>query len=215
VSHILEDAMKIRSVMGSLAAATLLFSGPALAQIEAQEVDEKLDIEPERAPAGLDVHLGLGMLTGEVGDDTGTGPLLGITAETQFLPWMSAELGYEGQRLPIDEALVGDGEGLWRHNVGLLAKAGPLINERWQPFVGVGVGLNYFNPSDGADGLYDNDLVPEMPLAAGLDYSFGSISAGARATYEVLLGEEFADDRGAANDDGDLFNVGLTLGGRF
>ncbi|HYH98203.1 outer membrane beta-barrel protein [Hyalangium sp.] len=207
--------MTIRSVMGSLAAATLLFAGPALAQVEAQEVDEKLNFEPERAEVGLDVRLGVGGLTGEVGEDTGTGPLLGIAAGAQVWPGLGVEMGYEGQRLPIDDTLVGDGEGLWRHNLGVLAKAGPLIDEKWRPFVGAGLGLSYINPSDGADLVYDTDFVQEVPLAAGVDYDFGAISAGARATYRVLFGEGFADDLGGANDDGNLFNLGITLGGRF
>jgi opacity protein-like surface antigen len=207
--------MKIRSVVGSLAAAALLFAGPALAQVEAQEVEEKLEFEPERAKVGLDVRLGLGGLTGEVGEDTGTGPLLGIAAGAQIWDALGVEMGYEGQRLPIDESLVGEGEGLYRHNFGLLAKAGPLIDEKWRPFVGAGVGLSYMNPSDGAERLYDNDILQELPLAAGVDYSFGNIFAGARATYRMLYGEGFADDLGSSSDDGDLFNASITLGGRF
>jgi len=208
--------MKSRSVVGGLAAAAVLFAGPALAQIEAQEVDEKLNFEPERAKVGLDVRLGLGGLTGDAGEDTGTGPLLGIAAGAQVWDALGVEVGYEGQRLPISEALVGGGEGLYRHNLGVLAKAGPLIDEKWRPFVGAGVGLSYINPTDGADFLYDTDIVEELPLAAGLDYNFGSIFAGARATYRMLYGEGFADDVTPGNDnDGNLFNASITLGGRF
>jgi hypothetical protein len=208
--------MKIRSVVGSLAAAALLFAGPALAQVEAQEVDEKINFEPDRAKVGLDVRLGLGGLTGEAGEDTGTGPLFGVAAAAQVWNALGVEVGYEGQRLPISESLVGDGEGLYRHNLGVLAKAGPLIDEKWRPFVGAGVGMSYINPSDGADFLYDTDLVQEVPLAAGVDYNFGSIFAGARATYRMLYGEGFADDVSPGDDDeGNLFNASLTLGGRF
>jgi Outer membrane protein beta-barrel domain len=207
--------MKIRSVMGGLAAAALLFAGPALAQIEAQEVDERINFEPERAKVGLDVRLGLGGLTGDLGEDTGTGPLLGIAAGAQVWQALGLEVGYEGQRLPIDDTLVGDGEGIYRHNVGVLAKAGPLIDEKWRPFVGAGLGLSYINPSDGAETLYDNDIVQEVPLAAGVDYNFGSIFAGARATYRLMYGEGFADDFRPGDNDGSLFNASVTLGGRF
>jgi hypothetical protein len=207
--------MKSRFVTGSLAAAALLFAGPALAQVEAQEVDEKLNFEPERAKVGLDVRLGLGGLTGEAGEDTGTGPLLGIAAGAQVWSALGVELGYEGQRIPISESLAGDGEGLYRHNLGVLAKAGPLIDEKWRPFVGAGVGMSYINPTDGADTFYDTDIVQEVPLAAGLDYNFGSIFAGARATYRMLYGEGFADDLRPDNNDGNLFNASVTLGGRF
>lgn len=207
--------MKIRSVMRSLAAAALLFAGPAMAQVEAQEVEERLRFDPEQALVGLDVRLGIGGLTGDLGDDTRTGPLLGIAAGAQVWPALGIEVGYEGQRLPIDETLVGDGEGLWRHNLGALAKAGPLIDQKWRPFVGAGVGLSYLNPSSGAEFLYDNDFVTEVPLAAGVDYNFGAIFAGARATYRLLYGEEFADDARPDNSEGNLFNASITVGGRF
>jgi opacity protein-like surface antigen len=143
------------------------------------------------------------------------GPLLGIAAGAQ--PWrmLGIEVGYEGQRLPIEAKVAGDGEALYRHNLGLLAKAGPRINERWRPFVGAGVGVSYLNVTDGADDIYDNDFVAEVPVAAGLDYTFGKIFAGARATYRLMYGEGFADDFSAGDANGNLFNASITLGGRF
>jgi opacity protein-like surface antigen len=207
--------MKSRSMMGGLAAAVLLLAGPALAAIEAQEVAERINFDPEETKVGLDVRLGLGAMTGDLADQTGTGPLLGITAGAQ--PWraLGIELGYEGQRLPLDSTFVGEGEAVYRHNVGLLAKAGPRINERWRPFVGAGVGLSYLNVTDGADDVYSNDFTREVPLAAGLDYNFGNIFAGARATYRLMYGVGFADDVVAGSADGNLFNASITLGGRF
>ncbi len=207
--------MNIRSVMGSLAAAAVLLAGPALA-IEAQRVDEALNFDAERTKVGLDVRVGLGGLTGDLGEQTGTGPMLGVAAGAQ--PWraLGIEMGYEGQRLPINDTLVGDGEAMYRHNVGLLAKAGPLIDEKWRPFVGAGVGVSYLNATDGAEFLYDNDFISEVPLAAGLDYNFGAIFAGARATYRLMYGEEFADQATAGGEaNGNLFNASITIGGRF
>ncbi len=206
--------MRIRSVMGGLVASAVLCSGSALA-VEAQRVERDLNFDAEKTKVGLDVRLGLGGVTGDLGDETGTGPLLGIAAGAQ--PWkaLGIELGYEGQRLPLTESFVGDGEALYRHNVGLMAKAGPLLEEKWRPYVGAGVGLSYFNVSDGAEAFYDNDIVQEVPLAAGVDYNFGgAIFAGARATYRLMYGEGYADDI-AGDDDGSLFNASITLGGRF
>lgn len=209
--------MKSRSVVGSLAAAALLFSVPALAQVEAQEVGTKLHYNPEEAQVGLDVRVGLGGLTGNAGEYTGTGPLLGIAANAQVWPALGVEVGYEGQRIPIDESLIGSSsEGLYRHNLGLMAKAGPLLNDKWRPFVGAGLGLSYINPTDGADFLYKNDIVEELPLAAGVDYNFGTIFAGARASYRLMFGESFAEDvRPGLDNSGNLFNANITLGGRF
>jgi opacity protein-like surface antigen len=206
--------MRIRSVVGSLAATAVLLAGPALA-IEAQKVDEALNFDAQKTKVGLDVRLGVGGVTGDLGEQTGTGPLLGIAAGAQ--PWraLGIELGYEGQRLPITDELVGDGEALYRHNVGLMAKAGPLLDEKWRPYVGAGVGVSYLNVSDGAEARYDNDIISEVPLAVGMDYNFGgAIFAGARATYRLMYGEGYADDI-AGDAEGSLFNASITLGGRF
>ncbi len=203
------------SMVGGLAAAALCLAGPAFA-IEAQKVGEALNFDQENTRVGVDVRAGLGGFTGDLADDTGVGPLLGINAGAQ--PWrlIGIEAGYEGQRIPVDEALAGDGEGIWRHNVGLLAKVGPLLDEKWRPFVGAGAGLSYLNPSEGAEGAFENDFVTELPLAAGVDYRLGNIFAGARATYRVLGGEEFVETPGNADDEkGSLFNASITVGGRF
>lgn len=206
--------MNTRWVVGSLVSAVLLVAGPARA-IEAQRVDEALNFNEEEMKVGLDVRVGLGGMTGDLGDQLATGPLVGIAAGAQ--PWrmLGLELGYEGQRLPIEAEVAGEGEALYRHNLGMLAKAGPRINERWRPFVGAGVGMSYLNVTDGADDIYDNDFTTEVPLAAGLDYNFGSIFAGARATYRLMYGEGFADDFSVGEADGNLFNASITLGGRF
>jgi opacity protein-like surface antigen len=206
--------MRIRSVMGSLAVSAALFAGPVLA-VEAQRVEKDLNFDERHTKVGLDVRLGLGGVTGALGDETGTGPLLGISAGAQ--PWkaLGVEVGYEGQRLPLTEDFVPNGEALYRHNLGLLAKVGPMMNDKWRPYVGAGVGLSYLNVSDGAEPFYDNDIIEEVPLAAGLDYNFGgAIFAGARATYRLMYGEGYADDI-AGSADGSLFNASLTLGGRF
>jgi opacity protein-like surface antigen len=207
--------MRIRSVMGSLAASAVLVAGPALA-VEAQKVGEDLNFDARKTKVGLDVRLGLGGITGDLGEETGTGPLLGIAAGAQ--PWnaLGIELGYEGQRLPITEEFVGDGEAIYRHNVGLMAKAGPLLDQKWRPYVGAGVGVSYLNVSDGADQFFDNDFISEVPLAAGLDYNFGgAIFAGARATYRLMYGEGYADNAVGNDAQGSLFNASVTLGGRF
>ncbi len=207
--------MKIRSVMGGIAAATLLCAAPALAAVEAEQVSTGLKPNPENAQAGLDVHVGFGGLTGDVGKETGTGPLLGISAVAQPFNLLGFEAGYEMQRFPFDDIRVPSGEGLWRHNVGLLARAGPLVLNHFRPFLGVGAGLTFLNPGVTAEPLYDNDIVEELPLAAGVDYHFGSLSAGARATYRLLFGESFADNALGGSPGGSLFNASFTLGGRF
>jgi opacity protein-like surface antigen len=210
--------MKVRSWMGGFAVVALFTAGSAFAAIDASRVGTELDFQEEQTQIGLDARVGVGGFTGEAGERTAPGPMLGITAGAQ--PWrnLGIEAGFEGQRLPIDDDRVGDGEALYRYNLGVLAKAGPLVlNEKLRPYVGAGVGLSYINVTDDADALYTNDLIEEVPLAAGVDYRFSpNLFAGARASYRVLLGTEFADPAtGTGETGGNLLNFAATVGGRF
>ncbi|MCP3101071.1 porin family protein [Myxococcus sp. K15C18031901] len=205
-----------RSMAGGVTVVALGLASPALAAVEAQHVAKKLGMrdDPE---AGLDVRLGLGGLTGSLGDDTKVGPLLGIVAEVTPWKYLGFEAGYEIQRNGIDSSRVGDeGEGLWRNGLGVLAKVGPYVEERWRPFVGVGFGVNYFNPSDGADNVYRNDWTTDVPLAAGVEYRFGHLYAGARATYHLIGGENIVDRPGTdERAHGGVLNGNISVGGRF
>src|SRR5262249_47778674 len=106
----------------------------------------------------------------------------------------------------------------WRHNLSLLAKAGvPLVNDKLRPYVGAGFGLSYLNPSSGAEGLYNNDFVEEVPIAAGVDYHISrSVFAGARGAWNAMFGTSFADAApGRGQPSGGLLNSTLTVGGSF
>ncbi|HZH13305.1 MAG TPA: outer membrane beta-barrel protein [Archangium sp.] len=215
--------MKIRSWMGGIAMVALCTAGSAFAAVDAADVGNRLNFNPEQTRVGLDVRLGLGGLTGDLGERTAPGPLLGITAGAQ--PWrlIGVEAGVEAQRLPIDDNRVVDGEAMYRYNLGVLAKAGPLVmQDKLRPYVGAGVGVSYLNATEQAEALYENDILAEVPLAAGVDYRFTeNIFAGARASYRVLVGDEFADTASVTldptddNPDGNLLNFALTVGGRF
>ncbi|RKH39116.1 outer membrane beta-barrel protein [Corallococcus sicarius] len=207
--------MRRFSMTAGWVAAGVCIAGPAFA-VDATQVGRRSGYNEATVEGGLDVRLGLGGFTGELGDETGVGPLFGINANAQPYPLIGVEAGYEGQRVPIDDGRVGDGEGVWRNNGTLLGKLGPVVNQKWRPFVGVGLGLSYLNPSDGAEGVYDNDWQTELPIAAGLDYRFGNLFAGARATYRLVGGEEIVTVPGTDEDaKGSLFNGNITVGGRF
>ena len=213
-------SFKTRWGIGAFAAAVLL-AAPAFAQddyIPEDDADETsiYDTDMDRGTGGggvfndlnVSVTGGLNAYTGDIGDNTGAGGFLGVQANSRPLPLIGLELGYEGARNPFED-LEG---GLWRHNVGALAKVGPALgaNGSLRPFVGAGFGVSLLNPSEDAEILFDNDVVTEVPLAAGVDYNLGPITAGARATYRLVGGE----DLGLAQD-GNIVNFGLQLGGAF
>lgn len=211
-------------VGGTTAALVLGISGAALAQeqddkegTDASRVGERLGFNEAATPVGVDVRAGLEGFTGDLAGRTRVGPSLGITADAQPFSLVGVEVGYEGARLPIDDGRVPDGEAIWRHALTGLAKVGPLIQDRYRPYVGAGFGVGYHNASEGAEDVYDNDFTTEVPVAAGLDYELGSnFSAGVRGTYRWLMGENITDSADqVGNAEGGVLSGMLTLGGRF
>ncbi|WPB76241.1 hypothetical protein KYC5002_45545 [Archangium violaceum] len=213
-------SVKKRWGLGAIAAAALL-AAPALAQDDYIPDD---NITPEESiydsgrgargergffnDLNVAVSGGVNTYTGDIGDDTTTGGYLGVQANSRPLPLVGLELGYEGSRNAFEDI---DG-GLWRHNVGALAKVGPelLANGSLRPFVGAGFGVSLLNPSDAGELFFSNDVVTEVPLAAGVDYKFGGVTAGARATYRLVGGEDLGLDQ-----NGNIVNFGIQLGGAF
>ncbi|NOK21554.1 hypothetical protein [Corallococcus carmarthensis] len=207
--------MRKTSMMAGLVAAGVSVAGPAFA-VDATQVSRKLSYNEEGVQGGLDVGIGLGGFTGDLGDETGVGGLFNITANAQPYQYIGVEVGYEGQNIPIDDARVLGGNHIWRNNGTLLGKLGPIVDKKWHPFVGVGLGLSYLHASSGSQDVYNNDWQTELPLAAGIEYRMGHLSAGVRATYRLVGGEELVEVPGT-NDDakGSLFNGNITVGGRF
>jgi hypothetical protein len=190
-------------------AATLALALPAFAQErEARLFDEDAPRGGLTRDLGVTVSGGVNAFTGDLGENTGAGGFLGVQANSRPLPLIGLEVGYEGSRNPFE-----DFEGaLWRHNVGALAKVGPQLGQQGnlRPFVGAGFGVSVLNPSEDGEVLFNNDVVAEVPVAAGVDYKLGAVTAGARATYRFLSGENL----GLAQD-GNAVNLGVQLGGSF
>jgi len=197
-----------------MAAVLAVLAAPALAQQDA-DVDTSISAEElrERQGTGFDnlgvaLRGGVSTYTGSLGGVSNLGTFLGVQADVQALRWVGVEFGYEGSFNNLEGG--NESGSLWRHNVGALAKLGPLIND-WRPFVGAGFGVSYIDPTEEARSIgYDDDVITEVPLAAGLDYQIGDWMVGARATFRLLGGEAFGPV-----DDGNLFNAGVSVGGRF
>lgn len=194
--------------LGAVAAASLL-AVPALAQDREERVF-KADEARRSLTHDLNVGVsgGLSAFTGELGEETVAGGFLGVQASSRPLPLLGVELGYEGSRNAFEDI----SGGLWRHNLGALAKVGPElgVDRNLRPFVGAGIGVSLLNPSEAGEVPFDNDFITEVPLAAGVEYDIGGITAGARASYRLLGGENL----GVA-ESGNIVNIGVQVGGAF
>jgi hypothetical protein len=177
-------------------------AGTALAQDEDKQGDLKVFLRG-----------GVAEFTGDVGDDIDTGPAWGLTVNVQPTNILGFEIGYDGSRNGIANDLLPDGS-LTRHGASGMVKLAPPFIEVVKPFVGAGLGVSYIS-ADGSLGLYESDLVEEVPVAAGIEFNTGGLTAGVRATYRVLVDESFAADAAPGNPQGGLFDASLTLGGRF
>jgi hypothetical protein len=171
-------------------------------------VDEGVDRNDLLGNLGFAVGGGLNNYTGDLGDITAAGGSFGVTVSSQPLNLVGVEVGYEGSRNPFEDI----NGALWRHNLGALAKVGPTLgaNDNLRPFVGAGLGLSVLNPNNEAETFIDGDFVAEVPVALGLDYKFGGLTAGGRATYRILAGED-----AGINADGNIINLGINVGGSF
>lgn len=153
---------------------------------------------------------GVSDFTGDVGRDVKAGPSWGLTVNLQPTHILGFELGYDGSRNTIDNGVLPDAS-LTRNGATGLVKLAPPLLEVVKPFVGAGLGASYVSARGGL-GMYDSDLMEEVPLAAGIEFNKGAVTAGLRATYRILLDENFTP---LTRNEGGLLDGSLTLGGRF
>jgi hypothetical protein len=161
------------------------------------------------------VNGGVGNFTGDLNSHTRTGPVWGVAVRANAMKLVEGEIGYEGSRHGIDTTrLISDDAAIWRNGVSAMAMLAPQVTDNLKPYVGAGLGLDYINPNEPAEIAYRTDFIQEIPLAAGVDLSAGPLTAGVRATYRVLFGEEFAENVSSSTEGG-LFTTTLNVGGRF
>ncbi|RKH06125.1 hypothetical protein D7Y13_31280 [Corallococcus praedator] len=191
-----------RTLQGGALLAAVLCAGSALAA--------------DRKQGDVNVFLrgGVGDYTGDLGDLSSTGPLWGLTLNVQPTTFLGLEVGYEGSQNKVSDTRLFDGPSLVRNGGSALIKVSPPFLTAVRPFAGVGLGLSYVDVRGAGAGLYDSDMMEEVPLAVGLEFNTGGLTAGVRGTYRVLIDQDFADV--AANDNGGgLMDASLTLGARF
>lgn len=191
-----------------LASAAFAFAARGASTLETRSSVER------RSTVDLFVKGGVGGFTGDLSNVVQTGPTWGVTLALQ--PWtiLGLELGYEGSRNTLSDTYVSGF--LTRHGGNVLVKLSPPFLQRVRPFVGAGVGASFVTVYGQTNGLYQNGLMEEVPLAAGLEVTQGAFTAGLRATYRLLYGDHFASTAlGNQNPTGGLFDTALTVGGRF
>lgn len=155
---------------------------------------------------------GMGNYTGNLGEVAKPGPSWGLTLNLGAMSILGLELSYEGARNVISDVEVLD-LALTRHGASALLKLSLPLFDAVRPFVGAGIGGTY-TFAEGT--LFDGDkseLVGEVPLAAGIDFNAGKLTAGVRATYRLLLDENLSEQLDRPS--GGYFDVAATLGMRF
>jgi opacity protein-like surface antigen len=177
-----------------------------------------LAADDEQGDVNVFLKGGVGGLTGELSDTTQSGPTYGVALSLQ--PWnvVGLELAYDGSRLGINDARVASDSALVMNGGTAMVKLGLPFLETVKPFVAGGVGASWVTVTGGGDGIYENDLVEQIPLAAGLEFNTGALTAGVRGTYRYLLDEDFGSPStavGAVEPEGNLVEGQLTIGGRF
>ncbi|WP_164018433.1 outer membrane beta-barrel protein [Pyxidicoccus trucidator] len=191
------------------AALALTFAGASTAAAQERK-------EGKRGDVNVFLRGGVGDYTGGLGDLTSTGPAWGLTLNVQPTTFIGFELGYEGSQNSVDDVRLLEGPSLVRQGgSGLLKVSLPFLTAV-RPFVGAGLGMSYVDVrgNAGAD-LYDSDTMQEVPLAAGVEFNSGGLTAGFRTTYRVLLNEDWVNESFTDDDDGGLLDASFTLGARF
>ena len=166
-------------------------------------------------PGAGQADVGVGGFTGGLGNVTGVGPTWGVRASKDVSRGFGGEIAYNGSRMPITDNRLQSGSAAYQTGLDVMAKAYVPLRSNWRPYAGVGVGENYINVNEKADPLYNNDWIFSVPVAAGVQYNLGNFTAGARATWSLLAGEEFAQAAAPADSQGTMLQGSVNLGGRF
>ncbi len=172
-----------------------------------------------RANKQGDVNLmlkgGVGDYTGDLSNFTTAGPSWGVVFNVQ--PWniLGYEVMYDGSRNLVNDERVAQTPAITRHGISGLVKVAPPFISKVKPFVGAGFGASLVRVSEHEERLYEGELMQEVPVAAGIEFNTGGVTAGLRGTYRWLVDESFASPAAAGNPQGGFFDAGVTVGGRF
>lgn len=189
----------------------LLLGAAASAQEEEGVWD---DLEPRRA-AKYEVSLlgGIGGFTGELSALTDVGPVFGVQVDAELLAPLRAELAYSSFVFPITDTRFID-QSIWGHGASASAKLSLPYSRSVSPFVAVGLGATWADPTAEAESAYESDLLIEVPASLGIEFKTDFLEAGIRGTWRGLLRQELADDELLGQPGGGVLSATLSLGVR-
>ncbi|MGA9522701.1 MAG: hypothetical protein WBV82_14635 [Myxococcaceae bacterium] len=192
-----------------------LISLLALAIAGPVEAESRKKEEGKQGDFNVFLRGGVGDYTGDLGELTSSGPVWGVTFNVQ--PWnvIGLELSYNGSRNVVQDEFIADNPFVNRNGASGLVRLGLPFLERVRPFVGAGFGASYANVTGRAGGRYQDDLMAELPVAAGLEFNSGGVTAGLRGTYRYLFDEAWANPALPGNPQGSFLEGELTFGARF
>ncbi|MCY1079708.1 hypothetical protein [Archangium lansingense] len=172
--------------------------------------------QDKQGDVNIFVDGGIGGYTGDLGELSATGPTWGATLSLQPNKVLGFEMGYEGSKNDVtdDRFRAAEAPSFIRHGATTLLKISPPF-EQIRPFVGAGLGVSYVYVRGGSGDTYTSDLMEEVPLAAGIEFNAGALTAGIRGTWRVLVDDNFADAAVSDDASGALVDGSLTVGGRF
>lgn len=158
---------------------------------------------------------GVGDYTGDLGAVTAIGPMYGLVVNVQPFNILGVEIGYDGSRNALVDDRLDEDANVLRNGASAMIKLAPPLLERVRPFVGAGLGASYVSVQGETGDLYENDLMEEIPLTAGLEFNSGALHAGLRGTYRLLVDEGFASAAIPGAEQGGIVEGNFTLGARF
>ncbi|MBX5480281.1 MAG: hypothetical protein IRZ16_00310 [Myxococcaceae bacterium] len=225
--------LELRGVLLSSALALALVGTVASAQqTEEYEYTERTTIRPQSKmkqtmqdlvdrPVAVRVGGGMEGVAGALDDRLGIGPHWNATLSAQPLPFMGAEIAYNGATHDVDnnfpgtvgsEGAVGGAD--FVSNGGQAAVTFNLPTPIVQPYALGGIGFDHFEFRGAETSTFRDDTAGRVPVGGGLKSNMGALSADLRFNYNILFSQNFA--RSAADPDiGGTYNLALQVGARF
>ncbi len=142
---------------------------------------------------GLTLLVGAGVegYTGALAPNVNPGATVAVTAAIKPTRTLGLEFSYGGAVNNLSADVPGSGPDIVR-NGGQAAITVGLAPTSVQPYVLGGAGVSRYNVRNGQELGYQDDVVANIPVGVGLRTHLGSFTADARASYNVLLGNQLA-----------------------